>query len=231
MISGFSKQLAALPVIRHLSRKPRLMISIGVAALALVVTHLFTRLSPVTDSLLAWNCGTILYIVLAVQNMIGADAGLMRRRAKLYDDGEGTILGITVLAAVLSVVAIVFELATTRQVHGALRGLHIGLSALTLLTSWAFIHIAFAFHYAHGYYSEGEPDGNDPCLIFPGKDLPNYIDFLYLSFVIGTSGQTADVAFAATETRRIGLIHCVLAYLFNATVLALTINIAASLIS
>ncbi len=226
-----SDGVMGLPVIRHLSRKPRLLFSIGVAAIVLVSCRLFTHLSLVTDSLLAWNSATILYIGLAVQTMLSADGDLMRRRARLYDDGEGVILAITVLAAALSVVAIVFELATSRQVTGWLRSLHVGLSALTLLTSWAFIHIAFAFHYAHGYYSEGEPDAEDPCLVFPGKDLPNYIDFLYFSFVIGTSGQTADVAFAATETRRIGLIHCVLAYLFNATVLALTINIAASLIS
>ncbi|HEX7800932.1 MAG TPA: DUF1345 domain-containing protein [Asticcacaulis sp.] len=48
--------------------------------------------------------------------------------------------------------------------------------------------------------------------------------------MIGTSGQTADVCFASTAMRRIGLIHCVIAYLFNATVLALMINISASLL-
>jgi uncharacterized membrane protein len=222
--------MMGLPVVRHLSRKPRMLVAIGIAA-GVFAGALFEGLSPVTSSLLAWNCATLLYIVLAIETMISADDGLMRRRAQLYDDGEGVILAITVLAAILSVVAIVFELATSKQLNGFMRGVHVGLSALTLLTSWAFIHIAFAFHYAHGYYSEGEPDGEDPCLIFPGNAQPNYIDFLYFSFVIGTSGQTADISFAATETRRIGLIHCVLSYLFNATVLALTINIAASLIS
>lgn len=230
-MSEIPRGLMGWPIVRHLSRKPRLLMSIGVAAAVFAACRLFTHLSLVTGSLLAWNCATVFYIGLAIETMLSAGGAVMRRRARLYDDGEGVILGITVLAAALSIVAIVFELATTRQVTGWLRSLHIGLSVLTLFTSWAFIHIAFAFHYAHGYYSEGEPDAEDPCLIFPGKELPNYIDFLYFSFVIGTSGQTADVAFADTETRRIGLIHCVLAYLFNATVLALTINIAASLIS
>lgn len=220
-----------LPVVRHLMRKPRLLISLAIGAVIGISAHQISTLSIVTDALLAWNTAVVLYIGLAVHTMLTAGPDLLRRRAALYDDGEGVILLVSVLAAVLSVVAIVSELATTRDVHGAARSLHIGLAALTLLSSWAFIHTAFAFHYAHGYYSEGEPDAEDPCLIFPGKDLPNYIDFLYFSFVIGTSGQTADVAFAATETRRIGLIHCVLSYLFNATVLALTINIAASLIS
>lgn len=226
-----ARGVTSLPIVRHLKRKPRLLLSLVTGAIAGMAAQQGLHLSLVTTSLLAWNTAVLLYVALAVHTMLTASPELMRKRASLYDDGEGVILFVSVLAAILSVVAIVSELATTKTVHGALRGLHIGLSALTLLSSWAFIHIAFAFHYAHGFYSEGEPDADDPCLIFPGKALPNYIDFLYFSFVIGTSGQTADVAFAATETRRIGLIHCVLAYLFNATVLALTINIAASLIS
>ena len=47
--------------------------------------------------------------------------------------------------------------------------------------------------------------------------------------VIGTSGQTADVAFSNAAMRRIGTWHCVLSFAFNTTVLALMINIAASL--
>jgi uncharacterized membrane protein len=38
------------------------------------------------------------------------------------------------------------------------------------------------------------------------------------------------VCFTNKPMRRIGLVHCVLAFVFNTTVLALTINIAASLI-
>jgi len=71
-----------------------------------------------------------------------------------------------------------------------------------------------------------QPGGLD----FPGEASPGYADFLYFAFVIGTSGQTADVAIASRSMRRVGLVHCVLAFMFNTTVLALTINIAASLL-
>ena len=59
--------------------------------------------------------------------------------------------------------------------------------------------------------------------------IPTTADFFYFSAIIGTSGQTADVAFVSQPMRRIGSLHCILAYLFNTTVLALLINIAASL--
>jgi len=66
-------------------------------------------------------------------------------------------------------------------------------------------------------------------LEFPGGHAPDYGDFLYFACVIGTSGQTADVSFSSRVMRRTGLVHCVLAFLFNTTLIALTINIASGL--
>ena len=71
--------------------------------------------------------------------------------------------------------------------------------------------------------------GCKPGLQFPEDDSPDYGDFFYFSAIIGTSGQTADVSFVSKELRRIGSVHCIVAYLFNTTVLALLINIGASL--
>jgi uncharacterized membrane protein len=71
----------------------------------------------------------------------------------------------------------------------------------------------------------GRPAG----LHFPAENAPDHGDFFYFSAVIGTSGQTADVAFVSRTMRRIGAVHCILAYLFNTIVLALLINIGASM--
>ena len=114
-------------------------------------------------------------------------------------------------------------------VQGLRELLHIGLTAATVASSWVFMHLMFAMHYAHDYYRSGR-QGHEPGLAFPQEPLPDYWDFLYFSAVIGTSGQTADVSFTSKSMRRTGLVHCLLAYFYNTTVLALTINIAASLI-
>ena len=227
------KGVSGLPVVRHLKYKPRLFFSIVLGLAVLAGTLLFTHLRPVTDSLLAWNAGTLLYLTLSIETMMSAGPDVMHRRAALYDDGEATILLLSILAAVLSVAAIVGELASVKTVAGYLRGVHVCLSVLTLMTSWAFIHTAFAFHYAHGYYFSERHCGDkgERCLMFPGTDRPDYLDFLYFSFIIGTSGQTADVSIVGSKTRRIATVHCIVAYVFNATVLALTINIAASLVN
>ena len=83
--------------------------------------------------------------------------------------------------------------------------------------------------YAHDFYAAVVRFGSGG-LQFPEETAPDYSDFLYFAVVIGTSGQTADVSFTSRSMRRIGTLHCALAYLFNTTVLALLINIGASLI-
>jgi uncharacterized membrane protein len=99
---------------------------------------------------------------------------------------------------------------------------------MTVLTSWLFTQTLMAFNYAHDFYRARDNGQPDP-LTFPGTTEPGYGDFIYFACVIGTSGQTADVVFNGTALRPTGTLHCILAFFFNTTVLALTINIAAGL--
>ena len=62
-----------------------------------------------------------------------------------------------------------------------------------------------------------------------GKSKPDYWDFLHFALIIGVANQTADIAFTSKVMRRTGTLHGVLAFVFNTLVLALTINLAASL--
>ena len=208
--------------------RPRLFV---VAVLG-VLTGLFLphgiASQPVTRWLLAWNIGAGLYIALAAAMMIRSSQDHMRHRAQLQDDGKYVILGLVVFAAIASLVAIGAELAVVKDMHGWRKDAHVALAGLTVLSSWGFIQIMFTLHYAHDYYMAA-CHGHKPGLSFPDDPDPDYGDFFYFAAVIGTSGQTADVSFVTKPMRRIGSLHCILAYLFNTTVLALLINIGASL--
>ena len=208
--------------------RPRLFIValIGVAT-GLFLPHGIAS-QPISRWLIAWNVGAWLYVALAAVMMIRSSQGHMRHRAQLQDDGKYAILGLTVIAAIASLVAIACELSVVKEMHGWLRGAHIGLAGLTVMSSWSFIQIMFTLHYAHDYYLAA-CHGQKPGLSFPDDPDPDYGDFFYFAAVIGTSGQTADVSFVTKPMRRIGSLHCILAYLFNTTVLALLINIGASL--
>ena len=181
-----------------------------------------------TRVLLSWNAAVALYLLMALWVMRQSDVEHMRQRAYRQDEGQKTILLLTIGAVLASLVAIVAELSTIKSLSGSDKLLHIALTGATVASSWVFMHLMFAMHYAHDYYLSGR-HGREPGLSFPQEPMPDYWDFLYFSAVIGTSGQTADVSFTSKAMRRTGLVHCVLAYFYNTTVLALTINMAASL--
>ena len=63
---------------------------------------------------------------------------------------------------------------------------------------------------------------------FPGKEAPDYWDFLYFAFVIGMTEQVSDVAVRSRLMRRTVLAHGLLSFVFNFALLALTVNLAAS---
>jgi uncharacterized membrane protein len=209
--------------------RPRLFIAIAWAVAVGMLLPSTLGVHPVTRLLIAWNAGTVLYVALAATMMLRSSSQKMRYRAQLQDDGQLAILMLACLAAIASLAAIAVELALSKDSHGLLKVAHIALAGCTVLSSWAFIQMMFALHYAHDYYA-AICRGRTPGLRFPDDDNPDYGDFFYFSAIIGTSGQTADVAFSSKPMRRIGSLHCILAYLFNTTVLALLINMAASLL-
>lgn len=216
-------------LIRLVRARPRLFVVTAVAlAVGLFLPATVTDV-PVTRWLIAWNCGTLLYVLLAAVMMVRSSHDHMRQRAALHDDGQLAILGVVVVAAIASLAAIAGELVLVTRLQGLTRILHVTLAGFTLLSSWAFIQVMFALHYAHEYYAT-LVEGRRPALDFPGDERPDYGDFFYFAAIIGTSGQTADVSLVSKAMRRIGTVHCVLAYLFNTTLLALLINIGAGLV-
>ncbi|PYO52743.1 MAG: DUF1345 domain-containing protein, partial [Candidatus Rokuibacteriota bacterium] len=80
---------------------------------------------------------------------------------------------------------------------------------------------------AHEFYDESAGRG----MAFPGGDKePDYWDFVYFSFVIGMTSQVSDVGVTSKQIRRTVAAHGVVSFVFNAALLALTVNIAASAI-
>ena len=213
---------------RLVRARPRLYGATAVGiAVSIVLPHAITS-HPATRFLIAWNSATFLYLALAAWMMVHSSPDHMRERARRQNDGKIIILLLVILSGVASLAAIAGQLAIVKDMGGRIKVAHGTLAAVTVMSSWAFIHIMFAMHYAHDYYGAISHD-QPPGLLFPGDEQPDYGDFCYFAAVIGTSGQTADVSFTSRPMRRIGTIHCVVAYVFNTTVLALVINIAASL--
>lgn len=214
---------------RALRARPRLAWS-GLAGIAVWLGG--ALLFPAREAawiLIGWNTGALLYLVLAWHMTHRTAVASIQDRSADQDEGAMAILVLVVLGAVAVLLAVGTQLAQVKDMHGLARGAHMGLAALTVLTSWLFTQVLFALHYAHDFYLARLRGTPDP-LQFPGTADPTYSDFFYFACIIGTSAQTADVSFASTAVRRVGTLHSVLAFFFNAALLALSINLAAGLL-
>ena len=215
-------------MLRHIKARPRL----STALVFIGIIHFFLlpeNWRTVTRLLTAWDFGIFLYLLLIAVMMSRSDVDTIRSRATEQDEGALIILVFTILTVMASVVAIVEELATAKAQH-ATTHVHIILTAITIVLSWMFMQAMFALHYTHEYYNNQAKTKNDG-LEFPDKNLqPDYWDFIYFSFIIGTAAQTADINITSKSFRRLVTLHCVIVFFFNMTILALTINIGASLL-
>ena len=143
------------------------------------------------------------------------------------DESGPFILVVVVLAAMLSVVAIIEPLATMKQAIGVVRVAHFALAALTLVNSWLLVPLLFTTHYADMFYSVSE---KQRPLRFPDTSMPVFWDFAYFSFTIAAACQTSDVSTTNSAIRRVVIAHTLISFLFNATILGFAINVTAGLI-
>jgi len=172
-------------------------------------------LDPVMSGLIAINSFFLCYLALILTMILRSTPEKMRRHSEQDDEGAVLILGIALLAVGISLSAIflVLNRASTSPLETAF-----ALAAAPL--GWATLQVLAAFRYAHLYHAP-EPDGG---LAFPGTAKPGIWDFVYFSFVVGMTAQTADVAITTTQMRRVVLTHSIGAFFFNTVILAMAVN-------
>ncbi len=216
-------------LVRVVRTRPRLFGSAAVGIVATAALAALTGWRPVTRLLVGWDVGVTLYLILVLHVMTGARVHHIRRDAQLQDEGRLTILVLTVTAALASLAAILTELASPPGSAVPRQPIQLILATITILLSWALIHTIFTLHYAHEFYDERTPRGRG--LAFPGGEKePDYWDFAYFSFVIGMTSQVSDVGVTNKQMGRTLAVHGIVSFFFNAALLALTVNIAASAI-
>lgn len=136
-MTNFLQRLIHVKPLRQFMVRPRLFICIliGIATIFFLPTSLAQQ--QITRVIIGWNVGAILYLLLAARMMFWSSHERMRKRALQHDEGRMIILTLVVIAALMSIGAIVTELAVVKEMHGTLRYAHIALTVLTILSSWA----------------------------------------------------------------------------------------------
>lgn len=179
---------------------------------------------------LGWDVGVGLFLIETVWKLTRArSADDIRKRAAALDEAGGAVLPLAVFAALASIAVVIGEavrVAGDRQETG---GAAI-LALATVALSWTFVHLIFAFHYAHAFYAPAGRGKDRGGLLFPGGEAPDYWDFLHFSLIIGVAQQTADIQITDRTLRRTTTVHSLTAFLFNTVIVALTVNLAVGLL-
>ncbi len=222
------KRLPERMLMRLVRLHGRLLISVAVG-LAVTTGLVATDLRPATKLLFGWDVGVALYLILIYWVIITCGIDEIRRRAAEDDEGAVAVLILTGIAGLAILGAIVAELGIAKTAAPPRTGLGIAFAMATIVLSWTFVHTIFALHYAHEYYG-ARGDRAIGGLNFPGRQPPDYWDFVYFALVIAMTSQVSDVAITSKVIRRIATVHGALAFFFNVGILALTVNIISNLI-
>jgi len=184
--------------------------------------------------ILAWDALVFVFLATTWTIMLRGGRQSMRYRAAHYDASNSAVMVLCILAVMASLVAITGMLAGIGEMPAQKKIFRLILAVVTVTGSWLFLHTVLALHYAHHYYwprhRSGQPDGHHGGLDFPGGEAPDYADFLYFSFVLGATSQTSDVAITCKPIRHLAMLHGTFAFAFNTVLLALTVNVGASLL-
>jgi uncharacterized membrane protein len=175
---------------------------------------------------IAWDVGAIVFLAVTFMTVGNSNFEQLKQHAGQTDAQLWIILAIIVVAAVASLASLAFVMQKEPGPNAPSLHARIAVSGVTILISWIFVHATFAIRYAHYFCSNPARKGKHRGgLIFPGTERPDFWDFTYYAFVVGMTCQVSDVQVTSSPMRRLTLFHGVLAFFFNACVLALAVNI------
>lgn len=213
--------------------RPRFLLSLAITLIISFVInfyHFSINLSFLEKTLVLYNIFQWSYLVFLLYLIFTANYKRIKERAILEDESANFVLTLSSISSVITLVTIALELSSAKDSHGISKGLHLILPAITLIGVWILLATMFAIHYAHLYYLT-ENENRRPLRFPDNPENPDYFDFLYFSVTIAVASQTADVSVTSKRGRRLVLLQSILAFLFNTSVLALGINVAASLLN
>ncbi|MCX5207873.1 DUF1345 domain-containing protein [Kitasatospora sp. NBC_00240] len=156
------------------------------------------------------------------------DAGATRRNVRREDFRPVAEELLVVSAALGGLLGIVMLLLVGHPGSAQSAGGHAAAATALagVFAAWAALHLMYATRYADLYY--GDPGGG---IDFNSEDPPKYSDFLYFSYNLGMTYQVSDTSVSNSGIRAVVLRHCLLSYVFGASILATTISLVVDFVT
>jgi uncharacterized membrane protein len=178
-------------------------------------------------AVLGWDTGALLFVLLTWTMIARATPAATRQRAALEDPGRRLVFFIALASSAFSLFAAVVVIREVRELAAGVAQMWTALALAAVALSWIVTHTAFTLRYAHLYYRRR---GDTKCLQFPGTTSPCDLDFAYFAFTIGMCFQVSDVVIASSGARRVVLLHALVSFVYNTTILALSLNLVTTLL-
>jgi uncharacterized membrane protein len=176
-------------------------------------------------ALAGWDVSAALFLGRTRHALWDLDATETARVATSEDPSRATTDALLIAASLVCIIGVGFTLIDAAKSKGYAVALLLGLAVLSLISSWLVVHTVFMLRYARLYYS-----GVDGGISFNEDDPPVYPDFAYFAFTIGMTFQVSDTNIGDKAIRRTALRHALLSYIFGAVLVAMTVNVGASLL-
>ncbi len=209
------------------------ILGFGAAALAALAVFFFAPawLRGTTRIVATYDAGALLVIGVFWFIAMQRDPSDTACRAAVEDPGKNVVLALVLASVGVGLAAAIVILGKGPHVTSPNeRNVIYAVGLFAVAAGWFLIHTMFVFRYAHLFYFDSDDDGSaQRGLIFPGTQEPNDFDFAYFSFVIGMTFQVSDVQIKDGGVRRVALLHALIAFVYNTTIVALVINLVSGL--
>ncbi len=188
-----------------------------------VALVLCQRLAWTTRAIAGWDAAGMTLLTLAWTIIGRADPVETQRRCAAEDPGRNAVWGIVLISSAISLFAGTIVLRQARRLDPESSSLLVILCLTAVACAWLLTHSAYTLRYARLYYRDDEFGIGG--LTFPGDRPPDDMDFAYFAFTIGMCFQVSDVTITNHVLRRAVLVHSVISFAYNTTILALALNL------
>ena len=176
-------------------------------------------------ALLGWDGAAMLFASRVWATVLPMNASQCSDDAVREDPSRAVADSVVLVAATANLASVGLILVKAANSTGGMKAYLLTIGVVSVVLAWAVVHTIFTLRYARVYYS-----GRDGGVDFNEESAPDYADFAYLAFTIGMTFQVSDTDLTSKAMRRTALRHALISYLFGAVVIALIINVVASLL-
>ncbi len=168
-----------------------------------------------------WDFLAVVYLAIRVFRLRTRKSHIDGEDAEWLKNIQGRRAGyvFTVLTAVIGISAGVLIVVNKGNGDAELLSKVVGVPAVLL--AWAILQFGYAERYAQEYYRALPEE----VLVFPNAKRPNFVDFAYFSFTLGTTFSVSDVETQTSRIRSKILSHSILAFVYNTATLGIAVGV------